>query len=366
MAYRRQKSTERALVLNHRSVTQASESLKVSSDTLLLSQQQFKHEGVRILRERYTAATEQLGASSFAVRLAGLYAIAALADDWRNAGNTAEQQVCVDVICGYLRTPTIPMKDVLSADGEERFGEDFKAGAAAEHEVRRTAVRIIAERTRPRLVPFLAQTAEGTGQDEARSEFVDGPWADRTINLAGAELIEANFSSCTFERLDLSSAILINTADFSNSVIHEGLFVGTTFVMKEDRLLPGKADFCGATMRDVKFDDARVFTSCTFITTRFDGTTSFDGTTFAGGLSFSHATFAASSITSFPHAYLGNEVTFANAQFEGEVDLTATDLSNAAVIRFDQAGGSVPPSVDWDSARTPRISGWPWPESDME
>ncbi|MEV7297696.1 hypothetical protein AB0N79_39785 [Streptomyces microflavus] len=50
------------------------------------------------LTERYTKAAEQLGHEQAAVRPAGVYAIARLADDWPE-----QRQVCVDVLCAQLR-----------------------------------------------------------------------------------------------------------------------------------------------------------------------------------------------------------------------------------------------------------------------
>ncbi|MET8212815.1 hypothetical protein ABZT51_44110 [Streptomyces sp. NPDC005373] len=68
--------------------------------------------------ERYAKAAEQLGHDQPAVRLAGVYAMARLADDW-----TEQRQVCVDVLCAYLRMPYQPDDTQL----------DFKPG---EREVR--------------------------------------------------------------------------------------------------------------------------------------------------------------------------------------------------------------------------------------
>ena len=58
----------------------------------------------RTLNERFATAAEQLGFNKpSAVRLAGVYAMAGLADDWRE-----NRQTCVDVLCGYLRLPYNP------------------------------------------------------------------------------------------------------------------------------------------------------------------------------------------------------------------------------------------------------------------
>ena len=53
------------------------------------------------LAKRYQEAATQLGHDKAAVRLAGLYAMARLADDWPE-----QRQSCVDVLCAYLRMPT--------------------------------------------------------------------------------------------------------------------------------------------------------------------------------------------------------------------------------------------------------------------
>ena len=57
----------------------------------------------KALVERFGAAAEQLGADQPAVRLAGAYAMARLADEWPQ-----ERQMCIDVLCGYLRLPHAP------------------------------------------------------------------------------------------------------------------------------------------------------------------------------------------------------------------------------------------------------------------
>jgi hypothetical protein len=54
----------------------------------------------RLFNERFTTAAGQLGSETPAVRLAGVYAMAGLADDW-----TDQRQTCIDVLCAYLRLP---------------------------------------------------------------------------------------------------------------------------------------------------------------------------------------------------------------------------------------------------------------------
>src|SRR4051794_1582805 len=49
------------------------------------------------LAKRYQDAATQLGHDKPPVRLAGVYAMARLADDWEE-----QRQTCIDVLCGYL------------------------------------------------------------------------------------------------------------------------------------------------------------------------------------------------------------------------------------------------------------------------
>jgi hypothetical protein len=78
-----------------------------SKDTQRAFQEQSEHldrtlteQWTRAFNERFTTAADQLGSDKPAVRLAGLYAMAGLADDWE-----AKRQTCVDVLCAYLRMP---------------------------------------------------------------------------------------------------------------------------------------------------------------------------------------------------------------------------------------------------------------------
>src|SRR5580704_5322381 len=61
-------------------------------------------QSIRTLNERFATAADKLGGyKPPAVRLAGAYAMAGLADDWEK-----NRQTCVDVLCAYLRLPYEP------------------------------------------------------------------------------------------------------------------------------------------------------------------------------------------------------------------------------------------------------------------
>ncbi|NNJ60364.1 MAG: hypothetical protein HKP61_05300 [Dactylosporangium sp.] len=84
-------------------------------------------EDTRLFTDRFGHAADQLGSAQAAVRVAGVYAMAELADDW-NEG----RQMCIDVLCAYLRMPYDP--------DQHREGD---------REVRRTTVRVIRNHLRP-------------------------------------------------------------------------------------------------------------------------------------------------------------------------------------------------------------------------
>jgi len=80
-----------------RDTRQAFEEQRMQLDRTLAEQR------TRTLNERCATAAEHLGSDKPTVRLAGVYAMAGLADDWQE-----NRQTCVDVLCAYLRIPYEP------------------------------------------------------------------------------------------------------------------------------------------------------------------------------------------------------------------------------------------------------------------
>jgi hypothetical protein len=68
----------------------------------------------KILNERFASACSQIGHDKPTVRLAGIYAMASLADEWLE-----QRQVCIDVLCAYLRIPYEPALDSQWQHDEE-------------------------------------------------------------------------------------------------------------------------------------------------------------------------------------------------------------------------------------------------------
>jgi hypothetical protein len=85
----------------------------------------------RTLNERFATAAEQLGSDKPAVRLAGVYAMAGLADDWK-----VGRQTCIDVLCAYLQLPYEP-------DRGPDVPEPRRLAFQASRKVRHTIIRVI-------------------------------------------------------------------------------------------------------------------------------------------------------------------------------------------------------------------------------
>ncbi len=89
------------------------------------------HDRTRVLNERFTAIAAQLGDDEPAVRLAGVHAMAGLADDWEE-----NRQTCIDVLCAYLRMPYDP-------DPGEQAPAAEQLKFRSSREVRHTVIRVI-------------------------------------------------------------------------------------------------------------------------------------------------------------------------------------------------------------------------------
>lgn len=118
---------------------QLTETLKAQSDQLdrtLAEQNQqldrtLAEQRTRTLNERFATAAEQLGSDKPAVRLAGVYAMAGLADDWKE-----NRQTCVDVLCACLQLPYEP-------DPAENAPEPLQLAFQVSRKVRHTVIRVI-------------------------------------------------------------------------------------------------------------------------------------------------------------------------------------------------------------------------------
>ncbi|MFB6879164.1 pentapeptide repeat-containing protein [Streptomyces sp. NPDC056323] len=154
------------------------------------------------LAERYAKAAEQLGHEQAAVRLAGVYSMACLADDWPE-----QRQVCIEVLCAYLRMPyeTNPTEP------------GFKQG---EKEVRLTVISTI----RDRLQDPKSPTAWcGCKLDFTGATFDGGDFTDATFSGGTVDFLRVTFSG---GRVDFGGATLAgSTVDFTGVWVHAAALI---------------------------------------------------------------------------------------------------------------------------------------------
>jgi uncharacterized protein YjbI with pentapeptide repeats len=255
----------------------------------------------RTLNERFATAAGQLGSDKpAAVRLAGVYAMAGLADDWEE-----NRQTCVDVLCGYLRMPYEPDPGA-EAPAKKRLAFE------ASREVRHTVIRVIAAHLQAGAavswqglnfdftgVVFDGGAFEGVAFSGGRASFAGAVFSDGVTSFAGAvfsggrvSFTDARFSGGT---VDFNSAAFSGgridffRAEFSDGVVYFGV------------------EFSGATV--------------SFRAVRFSG-----GTVYFGGARFSGGTVD-----------FGSDPVLTGAEFsDGRVDFSGAEFSGAAV-RFDSA-----------------------------
>jgi len=263
---------------------QLDKTLEAQSDQL---KQTLAEQRTRTLNERFATAAEQIGQERPAVRLAGVYAMAGLADDWEE-----NRQTCVDVLCGYLRMPYDP------DPGEGKFRLVF----LADREVRHTVIRVIT-----------AHLRDGAGPS----------WQGRNFDFTGVVFDGGDFGGARFSGGQVSfggarfsgGQVSFGGAEFSGGWVG---FLGAEF--SGGQVSFGGAEFSGG---QVSFGGAEFS----------DGTVSFGGAEFSGGpVSFRGARLSGGQVGFADAVFSGGWVGFADAEFVG------------ATVSFDGArfsGGQV-------------------------
>ena len=143
------------------------------------------HDRTRVFNERFTTIAAQLGDAQLAARLAGVHAMAGLADDWKQ-----NRQTCVDVLCAYLRLPYNPDPSD-DADPAER------TAYRANRKVRHTIIRLIGAHLRFRAaVSWRGLNFDFTGVVFDGGDFGGAGFSGGTVD----------FNSSGFALLDMPAA----------------------------------------------------------------------------------------------------------------------------------------------------------------
>jgi len=263
--------------------------------------------------ERYNAATSQLADDKAAARLAGIYAMARLADDWPD-----QRQQCVDVLCAYLRMPP--------------------AAAEGDPEVRTTIARVIAD--------HLKKDNPGVSWSELDFNFDRAQF--HNLDMSG---VVFNGHKVTFQGAEFSGITTFEDSVFNTDLrFHDATFNGSCLTFNSTAFKGASSSFLRTTFNSnatffalAKFTGDKVDFSrtkfnnvvLTFHASRFDTThTLFYGATFSSDPNFSGTVF--NGHTEFKHSrFAGDRATFDEAIFSGKSHSFKNVLVYACHMTFD-------------------------------
>ncbi|MEV1145210.1 pentapeptide repeat-containing protein [Micromonospora sp. NPDC049799] len=289
----------------------------------LLAKVSDSRDSVKLFGERFKSASEQLGSTEPAIRLAGAYSLLNLAEDW-----AAKRQMCVDVLCGYLRMPF----DIEFDDGELSYSAVFDSNKRRD-----------ADRASPKRLPVktknsvrqelqvrlaiqrgLAAHLRNPNSKHDYDEEVLDFWPGVRIDLFGATLCNFDFGSCEVSWADFRRAAFMGDAKFRRfCVTNEANFTGAKFF--------GGATFSGTTWGG----------HASFVDVAFARTASFAGATFSIDGEFNRATFKGEAI--FNKAKFGAGAWFSQSTFIGKASFASAEakdgirLAGAAVVNSSAA-----------------------------
>jgi uncharacterized protein YjbI with pentapeptide repeats len=302
----------------------------------------------RTLNERFATAAEQLGSDKPpAVRLAGVYAIAGLADDWEE-----NRQTCVEVLCGYLRMPYEP-------DPSQDAPTQEQLAFRASREVRHTVIRVITAHLRE----GAAVSWQGLNFDFTGVVFDGGDFSRARFSRGAVRFIGAEFSGVVdFGRAEFSGG----EVDFGGAE-----FSGGMASFRDAEFSGGEVDFSGAEFSgvidfycaqfsggtayfiDAEFSGGRVGFSAEFSGTKVY----FGGARFSGGdVHFVDAEFSGGEVDFVGASFSGGAVDFGRARFSGgQVDFSGAEFSGGEVDFGNATDWSFPPAFPWTDAPPPGV-----------
>ena len=250
------------------------------------AREQSKH-----FHERFSSAAEQLGSDAARIRMAGVYGMVALADDW-----DAGRQRCINVLCAYIRAPYEPpidLEETASDDERERH-----KSATEEREIRRAILDEFGDRLRAE--PFDGRT-----------------WHYHKFDLSSAVIDAGNMSNAIFTDM--------TAMDLSNAIFPPG-----SFTLAGSKFQKG----CAVIFRNAQFTGGIV----SFSRAVFCSDISFEGTKcLAGEILFNDASVLGGCLDFSNSEISGCKVMFDRSScVEGQISFTSSKLLEGT-ISFDLA-----------------------------
>ncbi|ACL39067.1 hypothetical protein Achl_1073 [Pseudarthrobacter chlorophenolicus A6] len=282
-------------VLKYRSHVQADEKLRIEQRASQL-------ETADHFSGRFAQAAEMMGSERAATRMGGVYALAALADEWEE-----NRQQCVDLLCGYLRTPM--QRSLPTSSSQQASAQKIELPPPAS--IPRFMVPEPAEQSTPTL--GLVQKYRQARADLA-SQYKRAAVDELAIRRAVLSSIARgtkrpledksswskmsfDFGECFLPSVDLADCQFLERVNFN----------AVTFISSVD-------------MRRAHFAQQAQFTGC-----YFNHNATFTGVTFAKGVSFRAAQFNLNA--DFTGASFGGAMLFAHVEFKKDPAFSRASLA---------------------------------------
>lgn len=301
--------------------------------------------------KQLTAAIKQLGSKSPQVRIAGVYALADVADTYGSEKYRVDyNKRVVEILCGYLRTERhIKVKNTTDSDMtahssgasnpkstnnkteilDEEFEKDFKESitTAAEKELTQNPTLNSDGPTESAVLCVLRDHLRfyppGSSSPE---DSRPGPWSRYLINLDGATIMEPlDFQYTHTSKLSCKGTVFYNEVSFTGSHFRDAANFGGCIFNSYTKFQLSTFHY------DVNFgpagDGVTTFVSdADFRGVKFSGKTTFQRTKFARVVSFASTEKGDRSIfvkvANFRGAVFENEANFHQAIFRKEADFS--------------------------------------------
>ena len=284
-------------------------------------------------------AVQQLGSESPQVRIAGVYALADVADTYRGG----YRQRVVNILCGYLRTQRGEWKTIVNEQDRPKQSSEEKVYVSQDGAVESTALEVLGRHLRKRHEK--ADTHGAVSRDVEDDQL----WCDCTIDLHDAVITE----SLNFTDVTLASDASFQGATFNTFAIFQGAsfdahvtFRGATFNYDahfERATFKDDAHFERATFKDdTSFWGATFNYDAYFERATFKDDTYFSGATFNDDAHFERATFKDD--TSFSGAAFNDDAHFERATFKDDTSFSGATFNANTSFRGATFNRAAPPT----------------------
>ncbi|KAA0921610.1 pentapeptide repeat-containing protein [Rhodococcus sp. ANT_H53B] len=329
---------------------------------------------IQELRRRFVTTSAQFADPSPEVRLAGVYALEALTNDWIDHNRNTDAQTCINYLCGYLTRPYAPpthdphlRQTVVTVDAATTVESTYQH-PHDDLTVRQAITRTIATHLKPdHQHNWSNYNYDFTGAYFHNADFNDarfygtttldkaqfhGDWTSFSEAQFHGETTfdEAQFHGMwtSFGEVQFRGALTFGKAQFhGETTFSEAQFHGMWTSFDEAQFHGmwtsfGKAQFHGAL---TLFSEAQFHGEASFGEAQFHGALTFEKAQFHGEASFGEVQFHGE--TTFGKAQFHGETTFSEAQFHGETTFSEAQFHGETLFNSPGAWNNV--YFDWDT-----------------